>query len=136
MDLNNDKYLNFREFSTILMGSMRADFRLRALFSFYVYDEGQKGLINHYPVMFFCIHEVSGHLGAEDLHRIVILCNKCAEAGGKKTRSDKRVSLKASQSSCVFVQSTLSQTQSILKTLVENKILENVEEVSANLGSG
>jgi Ca2+-binding EF-hand superfamily protein len=61
MDLNNDKYLDFREFSTILMGSMRADFRLRALFSFYIYDEGQKGLINNHPVMFFAFTKYQGN---------------------------------------------------------------------------
>ena len=44
MDLNNDKYLDFTEFSKILMGSLRAEFRVRALFMFYAYDEGQKGL--------------------------------------------------------------------------------------------
>ena len=43
MDLNNDKYLDFNEFSKILMGSMRADFRLKALFTFYVYDQDEKG---------------------------------------------------------------------------------------------
>ena len=43
MDLNNDKYLDFTEFSKILMGSLRAEFRVRALFMFYAYDEGQKG---------------------------------------------------------------------------------------------
>ncbi len=48
MDLNNDKQIDFNEFSKILMGSIRADYRLRALFTFYVYDEGQKGLnCNH-----------------------------------------------------------------------------------------
>jgi hypothetical protein len=46
MDLNNNKQIDFSEFSKILIGSIRAEYRLRALFSFYVYDEGQKGL-NH-----------------------------------------------------------------------------------------
>jgi hypothetical protein len=50
MDLNNDKHVDFNEFSKILMGSMRADSRLRALFTFYVYDEGQKGLNNIHAI--------------------------------------------------------------------------------------
>jgi hypothetical protein len=29
MDLNNDQYLDFNEFSRILVGSMRAEFRVR-----------------------------------------------------------------------------------------------------------
>ena len=52
MDLNNDKHVDFNEFSKILMGSMRADYRLRALFTFYVYDEGQKGFTSNHTVRF------------------------------------------------------------------------------------
>jgi hypothetical protein len=44
MDLNNDNHLDFSEFSKILMGSLRAEYRLRALFMFYIYDENKKGL--------------------------------------------------------------------------------------------
>jgi hypothetical protein len=64
------------------------------LFTFYVYDEGKKGAISDLSDQFLRIHQISGHLGADDLLRIVMLCNKCAEAGGKKTRSDKRVSIR------------------------------------------
>jgi hypothetical protein len=92
MDLNNDKYLDFSEFSKILMGSMRADFRLKALFTFYVYDQDEKGLTYDNAGQFINVfHQIIGHLGADDLNRILTLCNKCAESGGKKTRSDKRV---------------------------------------------
>ena len=92
MDLNNDKYLDFSEFSKILMGSMRADFRTKALFTFYVYDQDEKGFTYDNAGQFiYVFHQFIGHLGADDLHRIVTLCNKCAESGGKKTRSEKRV---------------------------------------------
>jgi hypothetical protein len=64
------------------------------LFTFYVYDQGRKGVISDLSGLFLCIHQISGQLGADDLLRIVTLCNKCAEAGGKKTRSDKRVSIR------------------------------------------
>jgi hypothetical protein len=134
MDFNNDKYIDFDEFSKILMGSMRAEFRLRALFTFYVYDKDKKGSNNDQAGLFLCIHQFPGYFGADDIHGIVILCNKCAEAGGKKTRSDKRVIIQESSGIPNFIDSSaLLQTQTILKTLVENKIIENEDEVSAVL---
>jgi hypothetical protein len=44
----------------------------------------------------FAFNNFPGYFGADDIHGIVILCNKCAEAGGKKTRSDKRVTTQES----------------------------------------
>ncbi len=59
MDFNNDQYIDFEEFSKILMGSMRAEFRLRALFTFYVYDKDKKGSINDHAGLFLCIQQFS-----------------------------------------------------------------------------
>jgi hypothetical protein len=96
MDLNNDKHLDFSEFSKVLMGSLRAEFRVRALFIFYAYDEGQKGLSFCHPI-FYSIDEFqsrkTGYFGKDDVTRILTLCNKCADSAGKRTRSEKRVSV-------------------------------------------
>ena len=80
----------------------------------------------------FVFTNIPGYFGADDIHGIVILCNKCAEAGGKKTRSDKRV-IQESGIPNFIDSSALLQTQTILKTLVENKVIENEDEVSAML---
>ena len=107
---------------------MRADYRLRALFTFYVYDEGQKGFTRNHTARFIEAQWVAGHFGPQDINRIVTLCNKCTETGGKKTRSDKRVKLLKNGNNWWI--EPVPQTKTILKLLVENKILENEEDVS------
>ena len=75
-------------------------------------------------------HRITGHFGADDLQRIVTLCNKCAESGGKKSRSDKKVHVNCMHHMKSFI---FSQTQTILKFLVENKVLGNEDEVCTML---